>query len=440
MTHAVRIAITATLLLGLQRAYAVPSFARQTGLSCNVCHSNAPELTAFGRDFKLRGYVLAAPLTPVDKVGATSELDLSKNIPISFMILLSNTAFTNVAPSTQNSAVGFPQQLSIFLAGGFASHFGALAQVTYSHASDHFGMDNTDLRYANQTTLGGKEVDYGITLNNNPTVEDLWNSVPAWGYPFSSSSANVSPIAAPIITGALGQDVAGIGGYSMWNKHLYTDVSVYRSEHAGGPLPVNGSTYQYNITGAAPYWRAGWQQNFGANYLFVGTYGIAVNSHPGAITGPVDRYVDPSFDFQYERPFGANLLDAHGTWIHESSNLGATFAAGGANAIAHHLNTLKVDSTYHWTNKYTATGALFKTTGSADPLLYASAPLTGSLNGNPSNSGYTVQFAYWPVQNIDLNVNYTGYTKFNGAGTNYDGASRNASDNNSVYMSLWVNF
>ena len=54
------------------------------------------------------------------------------------MILLSETVFfSNVAPSTQNSAVGFPQQLSLFLAGGFASHFGALAQVTYTHSSDN---------------------------------------------------------------------------------------------------------------------------------------------------------------------------------------------------------------------------------------------------------------------------------------------------------------
>jgi len=181
-TH-LRIMIACVLLLSFEYAHAVPSFARQTGLSCNVCHSNAPELTAFGRDFKLRGYVLAPTLTPIDRVGDTKRLDLSKNIPLSFMILLSDTAFQNVAPGTQNSSVGFPQQLSLFLAGGFASHFGALAQVTYSHSSDIFAMDNSDFRYANQTTLGGKEIDYGITLNNNPTVQDLWNSTPAWGFP-----------------------------------------------------------------------------------------------------------------------------------------------------------------------------------------------------------------------------------------------------------------
>ena len=53
-------------LLSAGEACAVPSFARQTGLSCNVCHSNPPELTAFGRNFKLKGYVLT-DMTDKDK-------------------------------------------------------------------------------------------------------------------------------------------------------------------------------------------------------------------------------------------------------------------------------------------------------------------------------------------------------------------------------------
>ena len=427
------------LLLGLDHAYAIPSFARQTGLSCNACHSNPPELTAFGRDFKLKGYVLT-DMTAKDKVGNSTSLLLSKYIPLSALILIADTAYQANQPASRNNTAGFPQQLSIFFAGGYASHFGGLAQITYTHTDDHFSMDNTDLRYANQGKLAGKDWWYGITLNNNPTVEDVWNSTPAWGFPWISTESGVSPIASPVINGALGQDVAGVGGYSMWDNHLYTDVTLYRSEHAGGPAPVTGTNYQYNVSGTAPYWRAAWQQTFGANYLEVGTYGIYLNSFPDAISGPEDRYVDPSFDFQYERPFGANLLDAHGTYIYESSSLGATYSAGGATTKSNHLNILKLDSTYHWRNKYTATGALFSTTGNSDPLLYASAAVTGSNNGRPITSGYTAQFGYWPVQNIDISVAYTGYLKFNGAGTNYDGANRNASDNNTVYTALWLNF
>ncbi len=439
MQKLLRLAAVVYFLLGLEHAYAVPSFARQTGLSCNACHSNPPELTAFGRNFKLKGYVLT-DMTASDKVGNSKSLLLSKYIPLSALILISDTAYQADQPASQNNAAGFPQQLSIFFAGGYASHFGGLAQITYEHAADHFSIDNTDLRYANQTKLLGKDLQYGITINNNPSVQDLWNSTPAWGFPWLSTGAGVSPLATAVINGSLGQDVAGVGGYNMWNDHLYTEITAYRSEHAGAAAPVTGANQPYNISGAAPYWRAAWQQTWGDNYLEVGTYGIFVNSFPNAVTGPEDRYVDPSFDFQYERPFGANLLDAHGTYIHEKSDLGATFATGGATTKSNHLNTFKLDSTYHWTNKYSATGALFTTTGNSDPLLYAPAAVTGSNNGSPTTSGYIAQFAYWPVQNIDINVNYTGYLKFNGASANYDGANRNASDNNTVYMALWLNF
>lgn len=439
MSKFLRIAALALLVSPLQWAHAVPSFARQTGLSCNVCHSNPPELTQFGRNFKLHGYVLT-DTTSKDKVGISKDLSLSKNIPISFMALLSNSVYQSNQPGAQNNSVGFPQQLSVFLAGGLAPHFGTMTQVTYTHSDDHFGMDNTDVRYANQTKLGGKSLDYGITLNNNPTVQDLWNSTPAWGFPWISSPSSVGSLASPIIAGALGQDVGGLGAYSMWNDHLYTELTVYRSEHAGASAPVTGVDQSYNISGVAPYWRAAWQQTWGANYLEVGTYGIYMKSFPGAITGPEDTYVDPSFDFQYERPFGANSMDVHGTYIRENSNLGATYAAGGASTTNNHLNTFRIDSTYHWRNRYSATGALFSTTGNSDPLLYAQAPVTGSQNGNPDTSGYVAQLAFWPMENIDLNLSYTGYTKFNGASTNYDGALRNASDNNTVYMALWLTF
>src|ERR1700728_5429194 len=47
-------------LLCLQSAktWGVPSFARQTGMTCAACHTVYPELTPFGREFKLNGYVL----------------------------------------------------------------------------------------------------------------------------------------------------------------------------------------------------------------------------------------------------------------------------------------------------------------------------------------------------------------------------------------------
>src|SRR5512146_2590852 len=48
---------------------AIPSFSRQTGLACNVCHIAFPQLTAFGRLFKLNAYTWTA--LPAVKTGDT---------------------------------------------------------------------------------------------------------------------------------------------------------------------------------------------------------------------------------------------------------------------------------------------------------------------------------------------------------------------------------
>ncbi len=420
------------------KAHAIPSFSRQTGLVCNVCHSNPPELTAFGRKFKLEGYTLTDK-----KPEATIEdedLKIRRSLPISAMLLLSATATNRPLPDAQNGSVEFPQAFSLFLAGEMAPHLGGMVQATYSHQSDHFSLDNTDIRYADHTTLGSKDLLYGLTLNNGPTIEDVWNSTPSWGYPWLSSDIAPSPIVQPLIAGGLAQDVAGVGVYTMWDDHLYVGCTLYCSEHAGGPQPPTGTDFAINIRGIAPYWRLAWQQTWGLNYLEVGTYGIYVSSVPGGITGIRDTYLDPAIDLQYERPFGVDLLTFHTAFIHESSHLDGTFAAGGAATASHFLNTFRADVTYHLQSRYTFTLGGFSTAGSADPILFAPAPVTGSLLGSPNSSGFIGQFGFWPSQNIALSVAYTGCGKFNGASDNYDGSGRNASANNSLYLALWLNY
>jgi hypothetical protein len=51
----------ALLLFGsVPSARAVPAFARQTGQRCIACHVSFPELTPYGRYFKLTGYTIEA--------------------------------------------------------------------------------------------------------------------------------------------------------------------------------------------------------------------------------------------------------------------------------------------------------------------------------------------------------------------------------------------
>ncbi len=282
--------------------------------------------------------------------------------------------------------------------------------------------------------MAGKELDYGITLNNNPTLEDLWNSTPAWGYPFMLSDSAPTPTAAPIINGLLAQDVAGIGGFTMWDQHLYGAATIYRSDHLGSAQPSNGEGASYNIRGVAPYWRAAWQQDGRTNNFEIGTYGIHMSSTPGAVTGLQDSYTDFGPDFQYDRTIGKDVLSIRGTYIRENSSLPASVQAGAAATVPHHLNSANANAEYHFGNRLSGDFGLFLTSGTADPLLYPPGAVSGSLNGSPKSTGYIANVSYWPVQNIDLAFQYTGYTRFNGAGTNYDGAGRNASDNNTIYL------
>jgi len=434
------ILVIAWLLFALKpEAHAVPSYSRQTGLPCATCHFAPPELTPFGRKFKLDGYVFTTKAQVTDdKKDHNAALHLLEAFPLSVVFDTSFTSTRSPQPGTQNGNIQFPQDVSLFLAGAWGSHVGSFAQVTYTAQDDHFSWDNTDLRYANKDhELFGKPFTFGITLNNNPTVEDLWNSTPAWGFPFTASNAPPTPTAGALINGGLAQDVAGFGGYSMWNEHLYIGGTLYSTQHIGGLQPNTGTDFGINIHGLAPYWRVAWETSTKNNNLEVGTYGMHVKSTPFAVTGPTDSYTDWAFDFQYDRTIPQlknDVVSFRGTYIRENSSLGATFDAGGAAQPGHHLNTLQGNLEYHYGTKLSGTVALFKITGTPDPVLYPPGAVSGNANGDPHSTGYILNLSWWPEQNIDLAAQYTGYTRFNGAGTNYDGAGRNAGGNNAIFL------
>jgi hypothetical protein len=436
------VALLLSLFLHAPAAFAIPSYARQTGFPCKSCHYTPPELSPLGRAFKLNGYTMAGkPTVTSPGKGNEGPLNILESFPLSVLFDTSFTSLKSPLPASQNGSFQFPQQASLFLAGAWSTHVGSFVQVTYTSQTDHFTWDNSDIRYANATKLFQKDLAFGITLNNNPTVEDLWNSTPAWGFPWVGSDWAPGPTAGALINGGLAQDVAGLGGYAMWDNHLYFAATIYRSAHIGASQPNTGVKQGFNIRGVAPYWRVAWQQNSKNNNLMVGTYGMHMKSTPGAITGLEDSYTDWAADFQYDRTipqFRGDVLSFRGTYIRENSSLLSTFTGGGAGLVQHHLNTVQANAEYHLGDKYSGTIGWFSVDGTPDPLLYSGGtpvpPVTGSANGDPRSNGFIANISWWPVQNIGLSIQYTGYTRFNGAGTNYDGSGRNAGSNNAVYL------
>src|SRR5215471_15808838 len=241
-------------------ALGVPSFARQTGLECTNCHLSWPELTSVGRQFKLGGYTLLKETKSERPLLPTGD-DRPPLIPLAGMV---QGSLTNTNNTSSASGGDFPrnddfvlQQVSVFVAGRIVEHFGAFAQWSYDGVAHHSSIDNVDLRLAAHYAGDGLDVSYGATVNNNPTVSDIYNSTPAWGFPFVSSSVAVAPNAAALIDGGLGQQVVGLGGYALWNQTLYTELAAYRT--ADGAFSVfragTDKTTDAVIDGAAPYWR-----------------------------------------------------------------------------------------------------------------------------------------------------------------------------------------
>ncbi len=333
------------LLAGSGTVQAVPSFARQTGLSCSACHTVFPELTSFGRNFKLNGYTLTGiktiNQTKVEKSGNKSTiLKLLSISPVSAMFQSGITSVNKTISGTQNNNVEFPQQLSLFYAGQITPHIGAFIQITMDDESGTFGMDNTDIRYSNHSN-GKIPFTYGLTLNNNPTVQDVWNTTAAWGFPYTASGVAPTPGATPMIEN-LGGTVAGLGGYGLVNNLFYFEFTGYGTAQIGEALPPDATTAGV-LKGIAPYWRFALQHQWTKSYLEVGTYGMSANIFPIGVSGLADKYTDFAFDLQYEYMFSNGQFTFHTTYITESQTLNASYDAGDSQNLSNKLNTFKCD-------------------------------------------------------------------------------------------------
>jgi hypothetical protein len=428
------------LLLAPAPAFAVPPFAEQTGQPCAACHVGAfgPQLKQYGRDFKLNGYVASD--------GKSHGLPLAVTTQLSFTHTDADqpgAAAPHFAPN-DNVAV---DQTSVYYAGRIVPWLGAFVQLTYDGVARQLQIDNADIRHAHDGELFDEDLVYGFTVNNNPTMTDLWNSTPVWGFPYNGSALAPTPLAATLIDGGLGQRVVGGGGYAMWNDLVYLETDLYRGLgtdvlNATGIVPVASAD---KTRGAIPYWRLALQQNFGRSYIEVGTYGLTASVLPGTIDGSgidiggaTDRFTDTALDANYQFIFNpknvtSDMISAHATLIHEDASLKASEMILGAQR-AHGLDTFRADVSYSVAATITPTLQYFQTRGTGDAAYW------GTANGSPNSSGVVAEIAYVPWGkpdswiswgNIRFAVQYVSYFRF-------DGASHNASSNNALYLSVWA--
>lgn len=418
------------LLLTSTRSEALPSFARQTGQACSSCHTQSfgPNLTPFGREFKLGGYTMG--------VGTGTNAKLP---PLSAMIMGS---FVNTNKNQTDVPSGFNKnnnftfdQASLFYGGKIYGNAGALIQGTYNGIDDKLEMDNADIRYADRTELFNMPISYGITLNNNPTVQDLWNTTPAWGFPYNGSDLQPGAGRSALIDGGLGIQVGGTTAYAMVNNLLYLEAGAYGSfsnnfQRAFGIAAPD----RLSLDGPAPYWRVALQHNWNGHYFALGHYGMTADVCPARFCGAgTDRYTDVAFDATYQ--YLANLkhiFEVKTSYIYEDQKL----IASGVNPLSRNTNldTFKINAAYTYDQTYGLTFGYNKINGSNVNVLDPA---------RPNSEYFTVELAYVPFGksnsylspwlNLRTSLQYIGFSQVNGA-------SGGAHGNNTLMLNGWLAF
>jgi hypothetical protein len=472
------------LVLVTSDAWALPSFARQTGQNCVACHAGGqfPELTPYGRLFKMTGYTIG-----------------ERTIPFSVMGVSSYSSVANTSKSDDPSS-DFQKHKeilplatgSLFVAGKIADNFGAFAQLTYDHfavaGSDgsfqgHTTADNMDFRYANRVIDNKRDVIFGLSVNNNPSLVDPWNSAAAW----MQYVPVPSPTSYQFIDGTTpypqfgsGGNISGINAYMFWNKSLYAELGTYST--ARGPLSFMSTGIadadKTKLNGSNnPYWRLALSREWGAHNAMVGTSGMIAHVYDaGSDTSDPNNlgtFRNIGIDAQYQYILDPHTVTVQTAYMQMDQTYSANAVAGAtasstfvlANGVtpvaaASPSDTTKVfrlKATYIYQAKYGGGVAFFDKSGTTNSLNQtsgfdpggcgatvvcnaSSTRVTGNLSGNPATRGMTYEAFWMPWQNVRLGAQYTAYALFNGASSNYDGFGRNASDNNSLFLYAWYAF
>jgi hypothetical protein len=424
-----------------QSASALPSYARQTGYPCVKCHVGGfgPQLTPYGVKFKLNAY------TETDHKGL--------KIPVAGFLMggLTHTQKDQIPPPLDEHANDnlTLDQISGFIAGRWFEDVGSFLQVTYNGNSEGLSIDNTDIRAAHDFVIGKTDVVAGISVNNNPTVQDPFNTLFAWNFPYIASAVAFGQGDAPgaQITGGLGPAVIGITGYAFVNDSILAEIGTYRA--LSGAMQVKlglGAGGDIGRVDDSIYWRLAYLQDLNTQAYSVGLFGFNLSRQPERIDGgPVNRYRDIGADAWYEfLGTGRHNIAGYLSYVREDQTLADEFANARSSNLTGRLYDFRLNASYYYDQTYGFNVGRFSRRGTTDALQYSGF----SANNSPDTSGTILQIDYtpfgkadsWgrPFANVRFGLQYWIYDKFDGASNNYDGAGRNASDNNTVYLFLWA--
>ena len=421
MTAAMLLKLAAlSVTLCATQSFAMPSFARQTGMDCSGCHIGAfgPQLTPAGILFKLNGYT--------DSDGTADQNPLSAMLVASFSKTKANQTPAPAGLKENNNLT--MDQASVFYAGKITDHMGAFVQVTHNGVDHSTSLDELDVRYARPFELGGKDVIAGLSVNNNPGVQDPFNALPVWSFPFTSSPAGFGTgPAATLINDGLGiaGRVVGASAYTLYDKSIYAELGSYQSMSPRGQSLL-GLGQDLQQLGGNSYWRLAWMKDQKSQAFHVGLFGWNASVAPDrTLDAPKDKYrdlgIDASYQFLGTREHIATVNFSH---IKERKDEGAT-----GDTIS--LKETRLNASYHYNQTWGGTVGVFSTRGS-DPTVATRGSIV-QADWTPWGKESASAPSPFGSANVRFGAQYWMYNKFAGESTG-------ARDHNTLYLFAWTSF
>lgn len=389
----------------------------------------------------------------------SSEKSDETQVPLAIMALPATYTHVKSKENWVDPNIGndtwVPAQYSLFVAGQLYCDVGTFTQITYDPIGKVFAWDNVDVRYAKTTNIGGASVVFGMTAHNNPGVQDVWNTTPAWKFPYVDTSVGPGPSFGTMLgASAYEMQVGGVGAYVWINSSIYAELTVYRSLSPRMLTDINGGydPEAGRLDGSSPYWRLAYEKTWDKNSLMFGTFGMYANQRiAGEETpaGVTDATLDVGVDSQYQwiGERHAVTVRAAYIWERKNNNVERALAAAAEAPLPNAsdvLNDFNISASYIYDRKYSFTAGRFHTWGTADANLYEA-----SANGSPDSAYWKFDLAYlpfmnggpeiWPWFNARIGIQYTHFDKFDGTWNNVNTGLK-AGGNDQVFIYTWLMF
>ncbi len=439
------------LLMLAANASAIPSYSRQTGLSCSNCHTVYPNLTPFGRDFKLHGYInnttqsisahqsaadtaaqgrttLEFPAVPMVSARISSRWNYQSGSDgglVPHGVVSAGQGFISSPDGYGDKDIlNYLAGSSIYIAGEISPHLGGF--IEFSGPDDEggtLGLGMFDVALvSSDKTIAGKNFVYGIRAEDALAAGDPSNSIGTWGLTaslmgLSTQNTLFDPGTAFMEGGEL---FAMLGDFDRGG--LYASVGVFRpTANQTGNGYVQGSVSDsgafIGVNGVDGYARLSYYlPPIGKNtYTEIGAFGyfgkLNMIAAPAAgLSNPnyIDNYYDLGLDFQAQYIGEKHLVEFFA--LLQSQRDGAFYGIdaftglpGAGIAVARQGFGVKAD--YYYRNMI----------GTYVKYLYQTSNQIKDVNIN----GVVVGIGCFPWENVNLKLERTMFSTYNMGAAQY---------------------